>query len=321
MSSYKQFQASGRVDYPLESRKSRVHVSDFAQSLSGPGFSDFLHTLPNILAGRDLRMLVEKIRQARHKKRALIWGFGGHVIKVGLAPLLIDLMNNGFVTAFATNGSGMIHDFEIALSGATSEDVERSLRKGSFGMARETGEILNRAINQGAGEERGIGESVGVCLGKTQLRHPSLSVFHQAHRRHVPVTVHVAIGTDIIHNHPLASGEALGKGSQIDFRILTHQVSLLRDGGVYLNLGSAVLLPEVFLKAVSLVRNSGCELENFTTANLDFIQHYRPLQNVVRRPVAASGTGIALTGHHEIMIPMLAAMLLSEEAPTSAGRE
>ena len=310
MSKHKQFKPDRLKTHPLESRKSKVTIKQFARPLSADSLSQFLDSLPDILAGRDLRLLAEKIRQARAKHRALIWGFGGHVIKVGLAPILIDLIERGYVTALATNGSGMIHDFEIAWCGHTSENVEEQLEKGAFGMARETGEFLNQAIGSGAAQDKGIGESVGEFLEQSDLEHPELSLFLQAHKRGLPCTVHLALGTDTTHVHPEASGEALGKGSMIDFGILAQQVSLLHDGGVYLNLGSAVLLPEVFLKAVSLVRNSGSSLENFTTANLDFIQHYRPQENVLRRPLSGSGTGIALTGHHEILIPLLAAMLI-----------
>lgn len=313
MSRYKQFQVESLRDYPLASRRSKVNVADLGAPLQEDSLSSFFRSLPNQLAARDLRQLSQRLREARDKGRAIVWGLGGHVIKVGLSRVLIDLMSRGFVTALASNGSGLIHDFELAWCGSTSEEVEEQLRSGDFGMARETGELLNRAINVGTAQGKGIGESVGEFLQENPPRYRELSLFAEAHRREIPFTVHVAIGTDIIHNHPLASGEALGKGSQVDFRILTEQVSHLNDGGVYLNVGSAVILPEVFLKAVSLVRNAGLPLGNFTTANLDFIQHYRPLRNVVSRPVAASGLGIALTGHHEIMIPLLAAMLIYGE--------
>ncbi len=310
MSKYKEFKADKIRDYPLESRPSKVGVKHFAQPLSEDSLSAFTASLPKLLGANDLRTLVEKIRKARETGRAIIWGFGGHVVKVGLAPVLLDLMERGFVTALATNGSGMIHDFEIALSGATSEEVGEQLGSGAFGMARETGEFLNQAISEGAQAGQGIGESVGDFLKQYDTKYPELSLLLKAHQKDIPLAVFIAIGTDIIHNHPKASGEAMGKGSQIDFRIFTQQVSLLNEGGVYLNLGSAVILPEVFLKAVSLVRNAGQPLKNFTTANLDFIQHYRPTKNVVERPVLEGGTGIALTGHHEIMIPLLAAMLI-----------
>ncbi|MCZ6768878.1 MAG: hypothetical protein O7D93_06500 [Acidobacteria bacterium] len=310
MSKYKEFKADKIRDYPLESRPSKVGVKHFAQPLSEDSLSAFTASLPKLLGANDLRTLVEKIRKARETGRAIIWGFGGHVVKVGLAPVLLDLMERGFVTALATNGSGMIHDFEIALSGATSEEVGEQLGSGAFGMARETGEFLNQAISEGAQAGQGIGESVGDFLKQYDTKYPELSLLLKAHQKDIPLAVFIAIGTDIIHNHPKASGEAMGKGSQIDFRIFTQQVSLLNEGGVYLNLGSAVILPEVFLKAVALVRNVGQPLKNFTTANLDFIQHYRPTKNVVERPVLEGGTGIALTGHHEIMIPLLAAMLI-----------
>ncbi|MFB3903972.1 MAG: hypothetical protein ACE15E_11005 [Acidobacteriota bacterium] len=310
MSRYKQFEIDQIRDYPLESRPSKVNVESFASPLAQDSYSAFVRSLPHVLAADQLRLLARRIREARVRQKPVIWAFGGHVIKVGLAPILIDLMAQGFVTSLATNGAGIIHDFEIALSGHTSEDVERDIKDGSFGMARETGELLNRAICDGAREGKGIGESVGFFLdGYARALHPECSVVLEAYRRGIPVTAHVAIGTDIIHNHPAASGEALGKGSLIDFRIFTQGISELGEGGVFLNLGSAVIIPEVLLKAVALVRNSGRNLENFTTANLDFLQHYRPTQNVVKRPVGESGTGIALTGHHEIMVPLLAAML------------
>ncbi|RPJ85842.1 MAG: hypothetical protein EHM18_09265 [Acidobacteria bacterium] len=310
MSRYKQFTIDQVRDYPLDSRPSKVTVESFASPLASDSFSAFAQSLPSVLAADQLRLLVKRIQEARSRRKPIIWAFGGHVIKVGLAPLLIDLMAQGFVTGLATNGAGIIHDFEIALSGHTSEDVEKDIKDGSFGMARETGELLNRAICDGAQHDQGIGESVGSFLDRyAKAGHPECSVILQAYRRDIPLTAHIAIGTDIIHNHPAASGEALGKGSFIDFRIFTQAVSELGDGGVFLNLGSAVIIPEVLLKAVALVRNSGKSLEKFTTANLDFIQHYRPTQNVVKRPVGESGTGIALTGHHEIMVPLLAAML------------
>ena len=310
MSKYKEFKLDEIKDYPLESRPSKVDADDLAQPLAENSLSAFTRSLPRILAADHLRLLVDKIREARERKRAIIWGFGGHVVKVGLSPILIDLMERGFVTSLATNGSGMIHDFEMTLIGRTSEDVEEQLRTGAFGMARETGEYLNQAMVDGAAQGQGIGESVARFLEQSDAPNADLSLLVQSYRKDMPLSVFIAMGTDIIHNHPQASGEAMGKGSQIDFRIFTQQVSLLDDGGVYLNVGSAVILPEVFLKAVSLVRNSGSSLENFTTANLDFIQHYRPTRNVVQRPVAQAGTGIALTGHHEIMVPLLAAMLI-----------
>ncbi len=309
MSRYQRFQVDKIVDYPLDSRHSKVTVEDFSRPFRGGEFKTFVDSLPRILAVTELLALARTLTHGRQAKRTLIWGLGGHVIKVGLAPVLIDLMERGFITSLATNGSGIIHDFEIALSGATSEDVERELESGRFGMARETGQMLNQAINRGAEAGQGIGESVGRLLASIAPPFGDHSLLLQAFRLRLPVTVHVAFGTDTIHNHPLASGAAVGKGSQIDFQIFTHQVSQLDQGGVYLNIGSAVLLPEVFLKAVSLVRNSGQGLRDFSTANLDFIQHYRPSRNVIERPLAGKGRGVALTGHHEIMVPLLAALL------------
>jgi hypothetical protein len=309
MSKHKRFQVASIRGYPLSSRNSKVSVADFSRSFQGESFQDFVDSLPRILAVQDLRFLAEQMFQARENNRALIWGFGGHVIKVGLAPVLIDLMKRGYATGFATNGSGLIHDFEIALAGSTSEDVEAELPSGRFGMAEETSVEINRAIKDGSRSGKGIGESVGELLDQRGCSYSEYSLVTQAYRQNVPLTVHVAFGTDIIHGHPEASGEAIGRGTQVDFQIFTQGVSELNDGGVFLNIGSAVVLPEVFLKAVSLVRNSGVQLENFTTANLDFIQHYRPVQNVLRRPVSQSGRGIGLTGHHEIMVPLLAAFL------------
>ena len=309
MSRYQRFQVDKIVDYPLDSRHSKVTVEDFSRPFRGGEFTTFVDSLPRILAVTELLALARTLTHGRQAKRTLIWGLGGHVIKVGLAPVLIDLMERGFITSLATNGSGIIHDFEIALSGGTSEDVERELESGRFGMARETGQMLNQAINRGAESGQGIGESVGRLLASIEPPFGDHSLLLQAFRLRLPVTVHVAFGTDTIHNHPLASGAAVGKGSQIDFQIFTHQVSQLGRGGVYLNIGSAVLLPEVFLKAVSLVRNSGQGLRDFSTANLDFIQHYRPSRNVIERPLAGEGRGVALTGHHEIMVPLLAALL------------
>lgn len=320
MSRYRRFKPDRVDDYPLDSRPSKVQASDFAKPFPGGSFSDFLETLPNILAVPEIKELVKRLLEGKRKGRGLIWGFGGHVIKVGLGPILIDLMRQGFCSAFATNGAGLIHDFEIALCGNTSEDVERSLKDGSFGMARETGQYLNEVIKRAAPAEMGIGEAVGGFLEQSsQVRFPEASLFLAAYQMGVPVSVHVAFGTDIIHSHPLASGAAVGTCTQIDFQIFTQQVSRIDRGGAYLNLGSAVLLPEVFLKAVTLIRNAGQPLEHFTTANFDFLQHYRPLQNVVKRPVAETGRGFALTGHHEIMIPLLAAMLRTAEGRGTTG--
>jgi len=252
---------------------------------------------------------------ARAEGRGILWGFGAHVIKTGLSPVLIDLMERGFVSALATNGAGLIHDFEIALSGATSEDVDSSLGEGRFGMAEETGRLLNGAINEGVAAGLGLGQAVGRYLCARHPQHEHGSVAAAACRLGIPLTAHVAIGTDIVHMHPAASGAALGEGSLRDFRYFASNVSRL-EKGVYLNCGSAVILPEVFLKAVSLARNRGCRLDGLTTVTLDFAKLYRPQVNVVNRPTSGIGRGYYLVGHHELLIPLLAAALVeSGEKP------
>jgi len=272
---------------------------------------EFLDSLPRVLAGNGLRTLVEAMRTARDKQKPLVWGFGGHLVKVGLAPILIDLMEHGYVTALATNGSGMIHDFEVAVWGKTSEDVDSELGSGHFGMAEETGKWLNELIRDGVAAGKGIGESVGSGIASLSPAFPGYSLQVAAHHRRLPFSVHVAVGTDIIHCHPEASGAALGEGSMRDFQLFTEQIARLDGGGVFLNIGSAVVLPEVFLKAVTAVRSAGVPLRDFTTANFDFLSMYRPTQNVVKRPVKEGGRGISITGHHEIMVPLLAALLKS----------
>ena len=303
--------------YPLDSRHSKVTVKDFAQPLSDDearAASSLLNSLPNILAVQGLRAVANAVGDARANHKALIWGAGGHVIKTGLAPVLIDLMQRGFVSAIALNGSGVIHDFEIALIGSTSEDVDEALGAGAFGMAEETGQMLNEAINAGARDNIGLGEAVGRMLHDLRPPFAAYSLLHEAYRRKIPVTVHATIGTDIIHLHRNANGASIGQTSHQDFRLFTSLVKELDGGGVYLNVGSAVTLPEIFLKAVTVVRNLGVPLENFTTANFDFIQHYRPNTNVVKRPVAnGAGKGYSITGHHELMIPLLAAAIINAQ--------
>ena len=297
--------------YPLSSRKSKVSADQIGKPAAPGGtFRDFWQCLPDILAGRDLRELVRRLKSARESERAILWGLGAHVIKVGLSPLLVDLMERGYVQGLALNGAGIIHDFEMALVGETSEEVAEGLGAGRFGMAEETGSLLNRAINDGVSAGLGLGESVGSFLAELAPPHEKLSLLANAYRLALPVTVHVAVGTDIIHMHPQASGEAIGKGSLTDFRLFASMVRGLDGGGVYLNFGSAVLLPEVFLKAVSVVRNLGYPLTDFSTANFDFIRHYRPRVNVVERPVTGSGRGFDFVGHHEILMPLLAAALV-----------
>jgi hypothetical protein len=296
--------------YPLASRKSKVSAQQIGKpAVSGGSFHEFWEGLPDILAGRDLRDLVSRMKLARESERAILWGLGAHVIKVGLSPVLVDLLERGYVQGIALNGAGIIHDFEMALVGETSEEVAEGLGAGKFGMAEETGALLNRAINEGVGRGLGLGESIGAFLADLSPPHGKLSLLSNAYRLKVPVTVHVAVGTDIIHMHPQASGEAIGEGSLTDFRLFASLARGLDGGGVYLNFGSAVLLPEVFLKAVSVVRNLGYSLTDFSTANFDFIRHYRPRVNVVERPVTGSGRGFDFVGHHEILMPLLAAAL------------
>ncbi len=306
--SYDEFDLSAVQTYPLGSRRSKAKASDFARPYGGGGIPDFIDSLPSILAGADFKAVVAAIRAAQAVGRAVIWGLGAHVIKTGLSPVLIDLMERGFVSAIALNGAGIIHDFEVALSGGTSEDVDEALGPGRFGMAEETGTLLNAAIADGVARGLGIGQAVGERLRGLDPPHAALSLVAAAARLDIPVTVHVAIGTDIIHMHPAASGAALGEGSLRDFRYFVSNVARL-ERGVYLNCGSAVILPEVFLKAVALARNRGVSLDGLTTVNLDFARLYRPQTNVVTRPVAGTGRGYSLVGHHEILIPLLAAAL------------
>ena len=301
----------------LRDRGGKVRTGDFAHVYrKNSGVSGLIDSLPHILAGDSFRAVVDALVAARDRGRAVIWGMGGHVIKCGLAPVLIDLMRRGFATTFAMNGSAAIHDYEIALAGHTSEDVEAVLPDGRFGSAEETGREMNRAIAVGDGDELGAGEALGRSLElRAAAEHASASLLLQAYRHGTPVTVHVAIGTDTPHTHPAADGAAIGSASHRDFRLLCTCVADLDDGGVYLNVGSAVVLPEVFLKAVSAVRNLGYSLAGFTTANFDFLQHYRPRVNVVSRPHAGSGgAGHAITGHHELMIPLLAAALIEKDS-------
>jgi hypothetical protein len=308
--SYEEFDLSGVSTYPLESRQSKARAEDFARpSKPGASVGQLIASLPNMLAAADFNAVVRAIVAARRDGGGVLWGLGAHVIKTGLGPVMIDLMQRGFVSAIATNGATVIHDFEIALAGATSEDVDEALGPGRFGMADETGRLLNGAITDGVRRELGIGQSVGRFLADSQPRHVRLSVLAAAARLGIPVTVHVAIGTDIIHMHPAASGEALGAGSLRDFRYFVSNVARL-ERGVYLNCGSAVVLPEVFLKAVAIARNGGISLANLTTVSLDFVRLYRPETNVVRRPTAGTGRGYSLVGHHEIMIPLLAAAII-----------
>jgi len=296
---------------PIAARGGKVRTADFGVPYTkGSGIAGWLDSLPKVLAGDSFRFAVEALIRARSAGKPIIWGMGGHVIKCGLAPLLADLMRRGFATAFAMNGSAAIHDFEIAIAGQTSEDVEAVLPDGRFGSAEETGREMNEAI--AAADSMGMGEALGARL--VRIADPVFaphSLLLQAYNHATPVTVHVAIGTDTPHTHPAADAAAIGATTHRDFRLFCSLVAGMNGGGVYLNVGSAVVLPEVFLKAVSAVRNLGSPLAEFTTINLDFLQHYRTKVNVVERPHAhAGGRGIALTGHHELMVPLLAAALI-----------
>ncbi len=313
---YEEFDLSDVKTYPLKSRASKTRVEDFGRPLvPGGSVAAFVDSLPGILAAADFKAIIGAIIAAKRVDAGVVWGLGAHVIKTGLGPVLVDLMERGFVSAIATNGAAIIHDFEVALVGATSEDVDEALGPGRFGMADETGRLLNGAINDGVGAGLGIGQAVTRFLAARQPQFARYSVFAAAARLNIPVTVHVAIGTDIIHMHPAASGAALGEGSLRDFRYFVSNVARL-ERGVYLNCGSAVVLPEVFLKAVALARNRGLALAELTTVNLDFIRGYRPQTNVVARPTAGTGRGYSLVGHHELMIPLLAAALVERDAVT-----
>jgi len=302
--------------YPLASRPSKVSLDDFARPVDeSSSLQDFLSSLPNILAVQSLRELALRMKRARDQQKPIIWGMGGHVIKTGLAPVIIDLMNRGFVNAIAGNGSVLVHDAEIAMVGSTSEDVDATLGEGVFGGAEETGKLLNEAAVRGARESMGLGEAVGRAVSEMKPKHEQYSLLCAAYKSRIPFTAFVTIGGDIAHFHPAADGAALGATSHTDFRLLAEIVRRMHGGGVYLNIGSAVTLPEVFLKCVTLVRNLGHDLSDITTANFDFIQSYRPLTNVVRRPTAdGAGRGFAITGHHELTVPLLAAELICGEA-------
>lgn len=299
--------------YPIKLRSNKVVVGDFAQACPpSSDFKSFIDSLPKILVGNDFRNLVKAIVTAHKNGKPIVFAMGGHVIKCGLSPCIIDLIKRRLITAIAMNGAASIHDFEIALIGATSEDVTRTIQDGSFGMAEETGRLMNEAIKDGAKRNLGMGQALGRKLLEIDAPYNEYSTLVAGTTLGIPVTVHVAIGGDIIHQHPCADGAAIGKTSFTDFHILTSQITNLGNGGVFLNVGSAVILPEVFLKALNVARNLGHHVSNFITLNLDMIQHYRPTQNVVKRPTNDGGTGYSITGHHELMIPLLCRAILEE---------
>jgi rfaE bifunctional protein nucleotidyltransferase chain/domain len=293
--------------YPLGERANKVSLDRFAKPPApGRSAADFLDGLPRLLAGDEFHAVVDAIAAAHRNGRPVILGFGAHVIKCGLSPVVIDLMARGVVTAIATNGSGSIHDFELAMIGETSEDVAAGLKDGSFGMVRETGEWMHAAINRShTRPNAGMGELLGEYLVEKHAPNANVSLLASGHRLGVPFTVHVALGTDIIHMHPAADGAAMGRASLNDFRIFASRVKEL-SGGVYLNVGSAVVMPEVFLKAFTVAQNLGADLRNYTTVTIDMTAQYRAGENVVRRPAGVAGKGYTLLGRHEFLLPLLA---------------
>jgi len=296
--------------YPLSERSSKVSINDFAKAWQkGAGFEDFFDSLPDILAGSHIKTVVSAIASAFQNKKTIALAMGAHVIKVGLNPVIIDLMERSVITAVAMNGAGIIHDLELAMVGRTSEDVAASIGNGTFGMAHETCTFLNNAVSQAGQKSVGLGQAVGLAINEKDLPFKNHSILATGARLGIPVTVHVAIGTDIVHMHPDFDARSAGASSHRDFRTFASVIATL-DQGVYLNVGSAVILPEVFLKAVTVARNLGHDLSAFTAVNMDFIRHYRPMTNVVSRPTADGGQGFHLTGHHEIMLPLIAAAVI-----------
>jgi hypothetical protein len=295
---------------PVACRQHLASTDGAGEVILSSGVAAFLKALPDHYGARDLNRLVQALREAFEAKKMVLWGMGGHGIKVGVLPYLLRLQEAGIVSAFAVNGSCMVHDFELAFAGQTSEDVAAAIATGDFGMPLETASQFAKAL-QGLREGEGLGEVWGRWIEEHDFPHSKGSLFASGYRRGVPVTVHPALGTDVIHYHPDLDWSLLGRAAQVDFRRFCERVGDLGGGGVYVNMGSAVLLPEVFLKAVSIVRNLGADLSRFTTANLDQIQHYRPRANVLVRP---GGDGIALTGQHEILVPLIATALLEAVA-------
>ncbi len=312
---FKHLDYSRLKTYSIMDRHSTVSVKDFSQPWKNNGrFSDFLDTLPAILAGNDIRDVIHAISLAARNRRPVCFAMGGHVIKTGMSPLLIDLMQKKIITLVAMNGSGIIHDLEIALTGKTSEDVAQTIGSGSFGMARETTALINQAIKNAHAQSIGLGRAVGSLILEENLEYRTSSLTASAAALDIPLTVHVAIGTDIVHMHPDFDAAACGAASHYDFKEFASHITRL-ENGVFINAGSAVILPEVFLKAITLVRNLGHTVDEFTTVNLDFIRHYRPMTNVVNRPTMGKGKGISLVGHHEILIPLIAAGVIEATQP------
>ena len=303
MSKYKEFDNTGLNKFYVSDRQSKVTTSSFV-SVKDISVNPFIDCLPDILKGKDFKALLDKTYQAYLHKKPIIIGIGGHIIKTGLSPLLIDLLRLNAISGICANGSVCIHDFEIACFGKTSEDVAEALRDGSFGMATDTCDTINNVIEQAAAQKLGYGEAIGKYLAETDIAFPELSLLRNGYQNDVPITVHIAIGTDINHQHETASGHAIGECSMRDFRIFTQLVSDLDRGGVFLCFGSAVIIPEVFLKALTICRNKKIPVNDFTTAVFDMNTQYRPIVNIATRPVQTSGNGYYFVGHHEIMIPL-----------------
>lgn len=312
MKSYTMIDMQKVKTYSLKERQSKVNIDEhFAGEVNaGMSVAELLSALPRQLGSENILKVADAIIAARKQDRPVVAAIGGHVIKCGLQPVLKKLIEEGFITAVAMNGSATIHDFEIALQGATSEDVGAVLQAGDFGFAEETGAGINRALKKHLDQGCGYGAAVATEIVNGAMPYVDYSLLATCHRCEIPMTVHVAVGTDIIHQHPEADGAVLGEMSYRDFRLLAAIVADLGDGGVWLNIGSSVIMPEVFLKALSVAQNLGHHVENFTTANFDMIQHYRPTQNVVRRPTQGGGAGYSIIGHHEINLPLLAAAVL-----------
>lgn len=305
---------SGVATYPIAERRNKVSLQrDFVGDItSGMSVTALLAALPNQLGAENLNAVINAVVEARSKDKPVVIAIGGHVIKCGLQPVLKKLIESDVITAVAMNGSASIHDYEISLIGETSEDVGAVLHCGTFGMAEETGRDINGALKAGLAQGSGYGEALGRFIVENNNPHREFSLLAACFEKGIPATVHVAVGTDIIHQHPAADGAVLGQATFTDFRLFTSVVATLGNGGVFINIGSAVIMPEVFLKALSIAQNLGFHVDQFTTANFDMQQHYRPLQNVVKRPTAGDSRGLTITGHHEIMIPLLAAGILDK---------
>ncbi|MFH1537356.1 MAG: hypothetical protein ABIH66_00260 [bacterium] len=304
MSSHEEIDLSGVRAVPLRRRKNKVGLEDLSEIPKGKSFAHFWNSLPNQLAAKEIKVLVEAIRKARERKKPIIWFMGAHVIKVGLSPIIIDLIKRGFITAIGLNGAGMIHDVELAMVGGTSEDVGEGIRDGVFGMAKETAELLNGEVLELAGSGMGLGEAAGAAVERGRLPHRKHSILAAAYRSGIPCTVHIAIGTDIVHEHPSFDPAAAATASYRDFKIMVRQIAGV-SGGVIMNVGSSVILPLIIEKGLSISRNLGHDVKGFTGANLDFIRHYRPQLNPVQRALELGGTGITLVGHHEINVPLI----------------